>query len=72
MTPTTAARSSNRRSTVATCAWRWSATTSRRLALVSAPSRPLVHGTERSTHVERVIHTLLDRCARGLGLEAGR
>jgi tRNA synthetases class I (R) len=28
--------------------------------------------TERSSHVERVIHTLLDRSARGLGLEAGR
>ncbi|HEY3970838.1 MAG TPA: arginine--tRNA ligase [Solirubrobacteraceae bacterium] len=27
---------------------------------------------ERSSHVERVIHTLLDRSARGLGLEAGR
>jgi len=27
---------------------------------------------ERSGHVERVIHTLLDRGARGLGLEAGR
>lgn len=27
---------------------------------------------ERSSHVERVIHTLLDRGARGLGLEAGR
>jgi hypothetical protein len=27
---------------------------------------------ERSGHVERVIHTLLDRSARGLGLEAGR
>jgi arginyl-tRNA synthetase len=27
---------------------------------------------ERSPHVERVIHTLLDRSARGLGLEAGR
>lgn len=27
---------------------------------------------ERSTHVERVIHTLIDRGARGLGLEAGR
>jgi len=27
---------------------------------------------ERSSHVERVIHTLLDRAARGLGLEAGR
>jgi hypothetical protein len=27
---------------------------------------------ERSSHVERVIHTLLDRTARGLGLEAGR
>ncbi|MGA9874420.1 MAG: arginine--tRNA ligase [Solirubrobacteraceae bacterium] len=27
---------------------------------------------ERSNHVERVIHTLLDRSARGLGLEAGR
>ncbi len=26
----------------------------------------------RSSHVERVIHTLLDRSARGLGLEAGR
>jgi arginyl-tRNA synthetase len=26
----------------------------------------------RSDHVERVIHTLLDRSARGLGLEAGR
>ncbi|MGA7705021.1 MAG: hypothetical protein WB998_09025 [Solirubrobacteraceae bacterium] len=26
----------------------------------------------RSAHVERVIHTLLDRSARGLGLEAGR
>jgi hypothetical protein len=28
--------------------------------------------SERSSHVERVIHTLLDRSARGLGLEAGR
>ncbi len=28
--------------------------------------------SERSSHVERVIHTLLDRGARGLGLEAGR
>jgi tRNA synthetases class I (R) len=27
---------------------------------------------ERSSHVERVIHTLLDRSARGLGLETGR
>jgi len=27
---------------------------------------------ERSSHVERVVHTLLDRSARGLGLEAGR
>ena len=27
---------------------------------------------ERSSHTERVIHTLLDRSARGLGLEAGR
>ena len=27
---------------------------------------------DRSSHVERVIHTLLDRSARGLGLEAGR
>ncbi|HSZ12413.1 MAG TPA: hypothetical protein VK790_00035 [Solirubrobacteraceae bacterium] len=27
---------------------------------------------ERSNHVERVVHTLLDRGARGLGLEAGR
>ena len=27
---------------------------------------------ERSSHVERVVHTLLDRTARGLGLEAGR
>jgi hypothetical protein len=27
---------------------------------------------ERSSHVERVVHTLLDRGARGLGLEAGR
>jgi hypothetical protein len=27
---------------------------------------------DRSSHVEGVIHTLLDRCARGLGLEAGR
>jgi len=28
--------------------------------------------SERSSHVERVIHTLLDRSAQGLGLEAGR
>jgi arginyl-tRNA synthetase len=27
---------------------------------------------ERTSHVERVVHTLLDRGARGLGLEAGR
>jgi arginyl-tRNA synthetase len=27
---------------------------------------------DRSSHVERVVHTLLDRSARGLGLEAGR
>lgn len=27
---------------------------------------------ERSSHVERIVHTLLDRGARGLGLEAGR
>jgi hypothetical protein len=27
---------------------------------------------ERDTHVERVVHTLLDRSAHGLGLEAGR
>jgi arginyl-tRNA synthetase len=27
---------------------------------------------ERSNHVERVVHTLIDRGARGLGLEAGR
>jgi hypothetical protein len=27
---------------------------------------------QRSSHVERVVHTLLDRSARGLGLEAGR
>lgn len=28
--------------------------------------------SERSSHVERVVHTLIDRGARGLGLEAGR
>ena len=27
---------------------------------------------ERSSHTERVVHTLLDRSARGLGLEGGR
>jgi arginyl-tRNA synthetase len=27
---------------------------------------------ERTSHVERIVHTLLDRGARGLGLEAGR
>ena len=27
---------------------------------------------DRDTHVERVVHTLLDRSAHGLGLEAGR
>ena len=34
---------------------------------VPAPPGALVHGAERSSHVERVIHTLLDRSARGLG-----
>ena len=39
---------------------------------LSAPPRALVPGTRAREHVERVVHTLLDRCARGLGLEAAR
>jgi arginyl-tRNA synthetase len=53
-----------------------------RLAVQRLDVRPLAHyikhlalwylEQERSRHVERVVHTLLDRGARGLGLEAGR
>ncbi len=53
-----------------------------RLAVERLDVRPLAHylrhlaawylERERSSHVERVVHTLLDRGARGLGLEAGR
>ncbi len=53
-----------------------------RLAVQRLDVRPMAHYVkhlaqwyleeERSTHVERVVHTLLDRGARGLGLETGR
>jgi hypothetical protein len=53
-----------------------------RLAVDRLDVRPLAHylkhlsawylERERNGHVERVVHTLLDRGARGLGLEAGR
>ena len=53
-----------------------------RLAVERLDVRPIAHylkhlslwylEQERSSHVERVVHTLLDRGARGLGLEAGR
>jgi hypothetical protein len=53
-----------------------------RLAVERLDVRPLAHylkhlsiwylEAERTSHVERVVHTLLDRGARGLGLEAGR
>jgi hypothetical protein len=53
-----------------------------RLAVQRLDVRPLAHylkhlalwylERERSSHVERVVHTLLDRGAHGLGLEAGR
>jgi arginyl-tRNA synthetase len=53
-----------------------------RLAVERLDVRPLAHylkhlaawylERERGSHVERVVHTLLDRGARGLGLEAGR
>lgn len=53
-----------------------------RLAVQRLDVRPLAHYTkhlalwylegERTSHVERVVHTLLDRSARGLGLESGR
>ncbi len=53
-----------------------------RLAVERFDVRPLAHylkhlalwylEAERGEHVERVVHTLLDRSARGLGLEAGR
>jgi arginyl-tRNA synthetase len=53
-----------------------------RLGVERHDVRPLAHYVkhlslwylerERSSHVERIVHTLLDRGARGLGLEAGR
>jgi arginyl-tRNA synthetase len=53
-----------------------------RLAVERFDVRPLAHylkhlsrwylERERDEHVERVVHTLLDRCARGLGLEVAR
>jgi hypothetical protein len=53
-----------------------------RLAVARLDVRPMAHylkhlslwylERERSSHTERVVHTLLDRAARGLGLEAGR
>ena len=53
-----------------------------RLAVQRLDVRPLAHylkhlslwylEQDRSSHVERVVHTLLDRGAHGLGLEAGR
>jgi hypothetical protein len=53
-----------------------------RLAVARLDVRPMAHylkhlslwylERDRGEHVERVVHTLLDRVAHGLGLEAGR
>ena len=69
-TPTTASRWCSRSSTAATCASRWSGSTSGPLAHYLKHLARWYLERERSEPVERVVHTLLDRSARGLGLEA--